>query len=124
MDNEATIHIAASGSADMISLISDNLEAIRDLCGQHGIKRLDLFGSAATGAFNPETSDIDFIVDLGEYAPGTADRLFSLIEDLETLLRYRVQIVTVRSITNPYFRQSVNEQRVNVYEPKVRQAAA
>ncbi len=108
----------------MISLIADNLDAIRALCRQHGIQRLDLFGSAATGAFNPETSDIDFIVDLGEYAPGTADRLFSLIEDLETLLRYRVQIVTVRSITNPYFRQSVNEQRVNVYEPKVCQAAA
>lgn len=106
------------------ALITANLEAIRDLCRKHGIRKLDLFGSAATGTFDPSRSDLDFIVDLGEYTPGTADRLFSLIEDLETLLGYRVQMITVRSITNPYFQQSVDEQRVNLYEPTDRQAAA
>ncbi len=108
----------------MIAVISDNLEAIRDLCRKHGIRKLDLFGSAATGAFNPETSDLDFIVDLGEYTPGTADRLFDLIEDLEALLGFRIQMVTTRSITNPCFQQSIDEQRERLYEQTDRQAVA
>jgi predicted nucleotidyltransferase len=53
----------------MISLITDNLDAIRALCRQYGIRRLDLFGSAATGAFDPDTSDLDFVVDLGNILP-------------------------------------------------------
>lgn len=108
----------------MIALISDNLEAIRDLCRQYGIRRLDVFGSAATGAFNPETSDLDFIVDLGEYTPGTADRFFDLMADLEDLLGYPVQIVTEPSITNPYFRQAVDVQRNRIYETRDRPEAA
>ncbi len=112
------------GSNGMIALISDNLEAIRDLCREYGVRRLDLFGSAATGAFNPETSDIDFVVDLGEYTPGTADRFLDLIADLEDLLGYPVEMVTAPSIPNPYYRQAVDEQRMKVYETRDRPEAA
>lgn len=108
----------------MIALISDNLEAIRDLCRQYGIRKLDLFGSAATGAFDPETSDLDFIVDLGEYSPGTADRFFSLIEDMEAFLGHAVQMITEPSIRNDYFREAVDRQRVNLYDAGTREQAA
>lgn len=108
----------------MIALIADNLEAIQDLCRTHGIRKLDLFGSAATGAFNPETSDLDFIVDLGEYTPGTDFRYIDLITDLESILGYAVQMVTEPSIKNDYFRQAVDRQRVNLYEAGTRKQAA
>lgn len=108
----------------MIAVISDNLEAIRVLCRKYGIRRLDVFGSAAAGSFNPETSDLDFIVDLGDYLPGTADRFFDFIEDLEDLLGHPVQMVTEPSITNPYFRQAVDEQRNRIYETRDCPAAA
>lgn len=108
----------------MIELIRDNQQAIRDLCRQYGIRKLDVFGSAATGAFDPARSDIDFLVDLGEYTPGTAVRYLDLIADLEDLLGYPVQMVTQPSITNPYFRQAVDAQRVRIYEAPDSEAAA
>jgi len=108
----------------MIPLITDNLDAIRALCRQYGIRKLDLFGSAATGAFDPATSDIDFVVDAGEDGPDIAERFFDFIDGLEALLGYRVQMITERSITNYYFRKAVNEQRVPLFATEDRQAAA
>jgi predicted nucleotidyltransferase len=108
----------------MIPLITDNLEAIRALCRRYGIRRLDLFGSAATGAFNPESSDIDFIVDMGETNSSYADRFFDLIADLESLLGYPVQMITERSVTNFYLRRAINEQRATLHATEDSHAAA
>jgi predicted nucleotidyltransferase len=41
----------------MNGLIEERHDAIRALCQQYGVRRLDLFGSAATGAFDAVTSD-------------------------------------------------------------------
>jgi predicted nucleotidyltransferase len=46
----------------MHPLIEEHLEEIRALCREFGVSRLELFGSAATDAFDPDRSDIDFIV--------------------------------------------------------------
>ena len=50
----------------MIADIADNLDAIRALCREYGVARLELFGSAATDAFDPVRSDIDLLI---EYRP-------------------------------------------------------
>lgn len=60
----------------MIDLVANKRDEIAALCRKYNIKRLDLFGSAATGAFDPATSDLDFVVDLGEYESGVARRSF------------------------------------------------
>ncbi|HEU0163831.1 MAG TPA: nucleotidyltransferase domain-containing protein, partial [Thermomicrobiales bacterium] len=77
----------------MIALISDNLDKIAELCREYRIRKLDLFGSAATGAFDPETSDVDFVVDLGEYERGLAKRLYAFADALESLLGRDVDLV-------------------------------
>lgn len=48
----------------MIAEVEGRLDEIAALCQRYGVRRLDLFGSAATGVFDPLTSHIDF---LGEY---------------------------------------------------------
>jgi hypothetical protein len=53
----------------MVPLIEEHLAEIGLLCREFGVMRLELFGSAATEAFDPARSDIDFIV---EYAPDTS----------------------------------------------------
>jgi predicted nucleotidyltransferase len=59
----------------MIDLIEHQHEAIAALCRQYGVLRLDLFGSAATGAFDPATSDLDFIAAFADTEkPGYAMR--------------------------------------------------
>ena len=40
--------------------IEAHLEAIRTLCREYGVRGLELFGSAATDAFDPERSDVEF----------------------------------------------------------------
>ena len=108
----------------MIPLITDNLKAIADLCRQYGMVKLELFGSATTDAFDPETSDLDFIVDLGEYEPGVNRRYIHFAWALEELLGHEVDLLTEANIKNPYFREAVDEQRVTIYEARDRQAVA
>lgn len=108
----------------MIDLITDNKDAIAALCRKYGIRKLDVFGSAATGAFDPETSDIDFIVDLGGYEPGVSRRYFRFIDALEELFGRHVDLITEVQIRNPYFKHSVEGQRTNVYGARDREAAA
>lgn len=108
----------------MIPLIADNKDAIAALCREYRIRKLDLFGSAATGAFDAETSDVDFIVDLGGYDDTVADRFFGLIWALEELFGRHVDVITEAQIKNPYFREAVEEQRTPVYEARDREAVA
>ena len=86
----------------MHAAIFSRREDIAALCRQFGVKRLDLFGSAAEGSFDPLRSDFDFLVDLGE-RPSAAyvDAYFGLHESLEQLLGRPVDLVTERSVTNP-----------------------
>ena len=45
----------------MTGLLAQNREQIPELCRRHHVLRLEAFGSAAKGGFDPATSDIDFI---------------------------------------------------------------
>jgi predicted nucleotidyltransferase len=100
----------------MHALIESNREAIEALCRRHGVRRLDVFGSAASGAFDPARSDIDLLV---EFAPERAarafDDYFGLKEDLEALLGRSVDLVTVGSLRNPFFREAVVSSREAVF---------
>jgi len=108
----------------MIELIDNAKDEIAVLCRQYRIKRLDVFGSAATGEFDPETSDIDFLVDLGGYELGVSGRFLDFANALEQLLGYAIDLVTEDSIRNPYFRRSVERSREPVYERASDQAVA
>lgn len=50
----------------IIGLGDDKKPEIGALCQRFGTRSLDFFGSVATGAFDPNRSDLDFIVNLGE----------------------------------------------------------
>lgn len=108
----------------MIPLIAENKDAIVALCRTYGIRKLDLVGSAATGTFDPASSDIDFVIDLGEYDQTVAERYLDLIAALEDLLGFRIGMITEPSIKNPYFRAAIDEQRITVNEARDGQAAA
>lgn len=89
---------------------------IEQICRRYGVRRLELFGSAATGAFRPGTSDFDFLVDLGDAQPvAYADAYFGLRESLEALLGGKVDLVTAPSVSNPYFRESIDRTKQVLY---------
>lgn len=91
--------------------------ALVELCRRHRVRRLDLFGSAATGAFDPARSDLDFLVEFQELQPGTYfDAYFGLREGLEALFGREVDLVTLPSLRNPYFRKRVMAERRPLFQ--------
>jgi predicted nucleotidyltransferase len=97
-------------------LLLPHQDAIANLCRRHGVARLELFGSAATGAFEQGRSDYDFLYELAEGFEGSrASRLIAFARDLESLLGSHVDLVNPRYIRNPYFAQEVARTRVPVY---------
>ena len=101
----------------MIGLIEDNYESLKHLCKQYHVQRLEVFGSALTGdEFNPESSDLDFLVEFLPLKPGEhADSYFGLLEAIEDLFNRHVDLVMTRAIKNPYFLESINRCREVVY---------
>ena len=76
----------------MIADLALHREELRDLCRRFRVRRLEVFGSAARGDFDPARSDIDFLV---EFAEGNNDlaRFIDLKLALESLLARRVDLV-------------------------------
>lgn len=101
----------------MIGLIKNNGETIERLCLQYHVRRLELFGSALTdGSFNPKKSDIDFLVEFLPLKPGEhADSYFGLLEALQDLFGRHIDLVETKAIRNPYFLESVNRNRKEIY---------
>ncbi len=100
----------------MIRDIVERRAELESLCRRYDVLRLDVFGSAATGAFREESSDLDFLVEFEPEAnEGYADRYFGLLESLETLFSRPVDLVVASAIRNPYFRESVEKTRTSLY---------
>jgi predicted nucleotidyltransferase len=82
---------------------------------QYGVEQAYLFGSAARGALK-ESSDVDFIIRFPAHMHFTtyADNYFALAEALETLLQKKVELVTERTLKNPYLLQTINQHKIPI----------
>ncbi len=102
----------------MIADIESRREELGALCRRFGVRRLDLFGSAARGDFDPEHSDLDFLV---EFEPDSQagryfDAYFGLKDALEALFGRCVDLVEPSAIRNPYLRESIAELQERLFE--------
>lgn len=109
-----------------MNLIGASLkEPLVRICRRFRVERRYFFGSAADGRFNTKRSDFDFLVTLEEQPPSEyADNYLGLAEALEKLFGRRVDLVTERSIRNPYFRETVVATRQVVYDHRDEKAVA
>jgi predicted nucleotidyltransferase len=103
--------------------IQQHKSELRDLCRTHGVERLEVFGSAMSDAFDRGSSDLDFIVRFADTSPGYADRYMDFAEALEDLFKRPVDLITERSISNPYF-PSVEATRQVIYDQRREETAA
>jgi predicted nucleotidyltransferase len=102
--------------AATLPFIDEKRVDLERLCVQHHVLRLDLFGSAAQGDFDPQHSDLDFLVELDDVPPGQrADRYFQLREDPQALFGRSVDLVVAAAVRNPYFRESIERSRIPIY---------
>lgn len=108
--------------APIIEQKKDDIEA---LCRKHRVRALWLFGSATTDNWDPQKSDIDFLVDLGDYDDEVADRFLNLADDLEATVGRSVDLITVLGLANkPRMEQRINAHRVELYDAERDRPAA
>jgi uncharacterized protein len=100
----------------MQAIITSHQQEVLGLCERFGVRRLEVFGSAAGEEFDPARSDLDFLVDFRPALPGElADRYFGLLEALEALFGRPVDLVMTAAIKNPYFLQGIEPSRTLLY---------
>lgn len=102
----------------MNNIIEKNKKKIFNACKEFHVEKLYTIGSVNNDDFNEE-SDVDLIVSfnmknlsLEEYA----DNYFSMQSKLEEILDREVDLITERSIKNPYFLQEVLNTRVLLFQ--------
>lgn len=97
--------------------IAAKLDDIIRLCREHGVKRLEIFGSAARGDdFDPETSDADFLVDFYDWhRKPWLGVYFDLERDLAALLGRAVDLTQVGAVRNKYVQRTIDEDRELIY---------
>ncbi|MGH6879124.1 MAG: nucleotidyltransferase family protein [Rhizomicrobium sp.] len=107
-----------AGAISASKQVLTNLEnrKLAELAERCSVRRLDLFGSAATGRFDPDRSDLDFLVDFEPLPPAAyGDAFFRLREGLESLFGRDIDLVTDVSLKNPWFRERVNSERHTIF---------
>jgi uncharacterized protein len=94
-------------------IVERNLPAIVELCRRFGVRRLGLFGSAATGRFDLGCSDLDFLVEFEPEAQGKS--YFTLLEEFEKLLGRKVDLLTEDGLENPFLRRRIETERRTLF---------
>jgi hypothetical protein len=99
----------------MTAFLHHKLPDIRVLCISHQVRSLFAFGSVLRSDFGPE-SDIDLLVEFDSSSQANTFRnFFDLKEKLEHLLGRPVDLITTRSISNPFFKEEVDSTKTTLY---------
>lgn len=102
----------------MNRLIEINRKALIPLCRRFGVRRLELFGSANTPEFNPERSDLDFLVEFPagyDFGPWLS-RFVELEENLKNLFGRPVHLVMASALRNPWVQREARKTREPIYD--------
>lgn len=99
-------------------VVTEHLSEVRALCEKHRVQRLEIFGSAVKGTFDPAKSDLDFVVEFLPNTPpgGFRGPYFSLLHDLQDLFERNIDLVERKAIENPYFLQVLELTQQPIYE--------
>ena len=100
----------------MHPVIVQHMAGISAICRRYGVRRLELFGSAARADdFVLGHSDADFLVEFAPEPSSDLHRFFGVKADLERLLGVAVDLVEHSAIRNPYVLAEINRSRRSVY---------
>ncbi len=98
-------------------ILKNELKSLKALCRQYKVKSLYSFGSVDTNRFNLDSSDIDLLIEfdpeitIEEYT----DNFFALREKLTDLFCRKIDLVTKRSLSNPFFINEVEHTKQLLY---------
>ncbi len=99
----------------MTTLIDDHRAEIADLCRAYGVQRLDVFGSVVRDDFDPQRSDVDFLVEFEPGAVPPLSRYLRLRDALAAIVGHPVDLIMARAVRNPYVKAAIESERRLVY---------
>jgi uncharacterized protein len=100
----------------METSIAEHRLEIEEICRRYRVRRLELFGSAVGDSFDPDRSDMDFLVEFESLADGEhADAYFGLKESWAALFARPVDLVMTEAIRNRYFLEAIKPTRTLLY---------
>lgn len=99
----------------MNRIIADKLEELKELCKIYKVKTMYVFGSVCTNKFS-DASDIDILISFDDLSVEEyTDNYFELHYKLQELFNRKIDLLTERSLSNPYFIKGVDLTKKLVY---------
>lgn len=105
------------GMEALPEIVTEHLAEVRALCEKYSVKRLTIFGSAVKGTFDPERSDLDFVVEFHWHSDPLerGRRYLDLWEELKDLFGRHIDLIVASTIKNPYFAEVVRRSQRDLY---------
>jgi predicted nucleotidyltransferase len=100
----------------MIEAVASRKAELEALCEAWGVRRLALFGSAVKGTWREGTSDLDFLVDIGDYDDRVGRRFMGFLAGLDRMFGKNFDVVSEATITSDAFRAELQRTAVTLYE--------
>ena len=101
----------------MQAILKNKLNDLKSVCVALKVKKLYAFGSVVSNKFMRD-SDIDFLITFAENLTieEYTKNYFALHYKLRELFDREIDIVTERTLSNPYFIESIDETKELIYE--------
>jgi len=100
-------------------VVEEKLPDLIRICQRNGIRRLELFGSAARDDFQPAASDLDFIVTFDDSADRRGfEPYLDALREFEALLGRKVDLLEADAITNPFLFEAIEQDRIVLCEAR------
>ena len=99
----------------MDRIVSDRIEELKMLCNLYNVKSMYVFGSVCTDRFN-DNSDIDILISFDNISIDKyTDNYFDLHYKLEALFDRKIDLLTDKSLSNPYFIMGMEQTKQLIY---------
>lgn len=99
----------------MNRIVGDKLEDLMKLCKTYRVKTMYVFGSVCTDRFNDD-SDIDILISFENLSVEEyTENYFELHYKLQELFGRKIDLLTERSLSNPYFIKGLEQTKQLVY---------
>jgi uncharacterized protein len=99
----------------MNKIVTDNIDELKRLCNVYKVKSMYAFGSVCTDKFN-DNSDIDILISFDNISIDQyTDNYFDLHYKLQDLFGRKIDLLTDKSLSNPYFIIGVEQTKQLIY---------
>ena len=99
----------------MNRIVLDRLDELKRLCSMYSVKFMYIFGSVCTDKFN-DNSDIDILISFDNLSiEKYTDNYFELHYKLQDLFGRKIDLLTDKSLSNPYFIKGLEQTKQLIY---------